>query len=111
MVNCYHKKGFNLLKLGYILPHLAIICPQKSNTAKSYPFTERREGLLVILRETIVDFPSIVFTGKCGVNETLLRDSTNRCKTTVGFDASQLYSSSKCQAMPTVLYTIWEVIL
>ena len=34
--------------------------------------------------------------------------SANLCKTIVGIDASQLYSYSMCQPMPTGLFTRWE---
>ena len=45
--------------------------------------------------------PSIVFTRKAVVDETLELMQ-------VGIDASQLYPFSMCQDMPTGLYTRWE---
>ena len=51
---------------------------------------------------------SIVFTRKAVVDETCIRKSSNLCKSTVGIDASQLYSYSMCQPMPTGSYTRWE---
>ena len=48
------------------------------------------------------------FTRKAVVNETFNRKLTNLCKSTVGIDASQLYTYSMCQPMPTGLYTRWD---
>ena len=52
--------------------------------------------------------PSIVFTRKAIVDQTYIRNTENICKSIVGIDASQLYSFSMCQEMPTGLYTRWE---
>ena len=38
MVQFYHHKEFDMLKLGCILPNLANICLHKSTNEKSYPF-------------------------------------------------------------------------
>ena len=40
MLVFYHKKKIDMLKLGCILPNLAIICLHKSTSANFYPFTE-----------------------------------------------------------------------
>ena len=56
----------------------------------------------------MVGSPSVVFTRKAVVDETFIRKSSNLCKSIVGVDASQLYSHSMCQPMPTGLYTRWE---
>ena len=56
----------------------------------------------------MVGGPSIVFTRKAVVDETLIRDSGKICKSIVGIDASQLYPYSMCQPMPTGLDTRWE---
>ena len=98
-----------MLKLGCTLPNLANICLHKSSTAKFYPFTESDKDLLEKIREDMVGGPSIVFTRKAVVEETLIRNSTNPCQTIVGIDASQLYPYSMCQPMPTGLYTRWEL--
>ena len=55
----------------------------------------------------MVGGPSIVFTGKAVKDETLVRKSSNLCKSIVGIDASQLYHNSICRPMPTGLYTRW----
>ena len=99
VVDFYHNKGIDNLKLGYTLP----------TTANLYPFTESDNDLLEKIREDMVGGPSIVFTRKAAVDETFIRDSTNLCKSNVEIDASQLYHFSLCQARPTGLYTKWEL--
>ena len=101
MIAFYHDKDIDMLKLGCTLPNLANICLHKSTNAKFYPFTEGDKDLLEKIREDVVGGPSIVFTRKAVVDETLVRKSTNLCKSIVGIDASQLYPYSMCQPMPT----------
>ena len=108
MIEFYHNKGIDMLKLGCTLPNLANICLHKSTDSKFYPFTESDKDLLEKIREDMVGGPSIVFTRKAVVNETFIRKSSNLCKSIVGIDASQLYPYSMCQPMPTGLYTRWE---
>ena len=57
------------------------------------------------IRENVVGGSSIVFTRKAVVGETIIRKSTNVCKSIVGVDARQLYRYSMSQLLPTVLYT------
>ena len=66
------------------------------------------KDLLEETREDMVGGPSIVFIAKAVVDETFIRKSSNLCKSIVGMDASQLYSYSMCQAMPTGFNTRWE---
>ena len=101
----FYKKGFDILKLGCILPNIAKICLLKSTNAKFHPFTESDKDLLDKIREDMVGGPSIVFTREAVVDETFIRDSTIWCKSIVGIDASQLYPFSMCQTMPTGMYT------
>ena len=101
MVAFYHDKDIDVLKLGCTLPNLVNICLHKSTDAKFYPFTEGHKDLLEKIREEVFGGPSIVFTRKAVVDETFIRNSTNICKSIVGNDASQLYSYSMCQPMPT----------
>ena len=108
MIEFYHNKGIDMLKLGCTLPNLANICLHKSTDSKFYPFTESNKDLLEKIREDMVGGPSIVFTRKAVVDETFIRKSSNLCKSIVGIDASQLYPYSMCQPMPTGLYTRWE---
>ena len=108
MIEFYHNKALNMLKLGCTLPNLANICLHKSTDSKFYPFTESDKDLLEKIREDMVGGPSIVFTPKAVVDETFIRKSSNLCKSIVGIDAGQLYPYSMCQPMPTGLYTRWE---
>ena len=108
MIEFYHQKEIEMLKLGCTLPNLANICLHKSTDSKFYPFTESDKDLLEKIREDMVGGPSIVFTRKAAVDETLIRKSTNLCKSIIGIDASQLYPYSMCQPMPTGLYTRWN---
>ena len=109
MIAFYHHKGVDMLKLGCTLPNLANICLHKSTNAKFYPFTENDKNLLEKIRDDMVGGPSIVFTRKAVVNETLIQDSANVCISIVGIDASQLHPFSMCQEMPTGLYTRWDL--
>ena len=108
MIQFYHNKGIDMLKLGCTLPNLANICLHRSTNYKFYPFCESDKDLCEKIREDMTGGPSIVFTRKAVVDETFIRDSSNICKSIVGIDASQLYPYSMCQDMPTGLYTRWE---
>ena len=108
MIEFYHNKGIDMLKLGCTLPILANICLHNSTDSKFYPFTESDKDLLEKIREDMVGGPSIVFMRKAVVDETFIRKSSNLCKSIVGIDASQLYPYSMCQPMPTGLNTRWE---
>ena len=108
MIELYHNKGIDMLKLGRTLLNLANICLHKLTNSYFYPITESDKDLLQKIRETAVGVPSIVFTRKTVVDETLIRKSSNLCQSFVGVNASQLYAYSMCQPMPTGLYTRWE---
>ena len=111
MMEFYHNKGIDMLKLGCTLPNLANICLHKSTNSKFYPFVEADKDLHDKIREDMTGGPSIVFTRKAIVDQTYIRHRSivgNICKSIVGIDASQLYPFSMCQEMPTGLYTRWE---
>ena len=108
MIEFYHNKGIDMLKLGWALPNLANICLHKSTDSKFPPATESDKDLLERRREDLVGGPSIVFTRKAVVDETFIRKPSNLCKSIVGNDASQLYPYSMCQPLLTGLYTRWE---
>ena len=108
MIDFYHQKQIDMLKLGSTLPNLANICSHKSTDSKLYPFTESNKDLLEKIREDIVGGPSFVFTRKAVVDKTFIRKWTKLCKSIAGIDASQLYSYSMCQPIPTGLYTRWN---
>ena len=109
MIAFYHDKNIDMLKVGCTLPNLANICLHKSTDANFHPFTEADKDLLEKIRKDVVGSPSVVFTRKAVVDETFIWKSTNICKSILGSDASQLYPSSMCQNMTTVLYTRWEI--
>ena len=79
MIEFYHNKGIDMLKLGCKLPNLANICLHKSTDSKFYPFTESDKDLLEKIREDMIGSPSIVFTRKAVVDETFIRKSSNVC--------------------------------
>ena len=107
MIEFYHSKGIDMLKLGCTLPNLANIFLHKSTDSRFYPFTKLDKDLLEKIRKDMVGGLSIVFTRKAVVDKTFIRKSSNLCKPIVGIDASQLYPYSMCQPMPTGLYTRW----
>ena len=96
-----------MLKLGYTLSNLVIICLQKLKNHKFYPFFQGDRDLCEKIREGMTLRPSIVFTPKAVVDQSYIRNSSNVCNTIVGIDARQLYSFSICQEMPTGFYTRW----
>ena len=104
----FHKE-IDLLKVGCSLSNLANFWLQKSSNAKFYLFKESDKNLLEKIREDMVDGLSVVFTRKADVRVTLIRDSTNWCKTILGINASKFYSYSMCQVIPTGLYTRCEL--
>ena len=70
MIDFYHNKRIDMLKLGCTLFNLANICLHKSTDSKFYPFTESDKDLLEKIREDMVGGPSIVFIRKAVVHET-----------------------------------------
>ena len=73
MIDYYHNKGIDMLKLRCTLPNLANICLHKSTRAKFYPFTEADKDLLEKIRQDMVGGPSVVFTRRAVVDETFIR--------------------------------------
>ena len=108
MIDFYHNKGIDMLKLGCTLPNMANICLLKSTDSKYFPFTQSDKELLEKIREDMVGGHSIVFIRRAVVDETFIRKSSNLCKSIVGIDASQFHPYSMCQPVPTGLYTRWE---
>ena len=80
VIEFYHQKEVDMLKLGCTLPNLAKNCLHKSTDSKFYPFTGSNEELLEKIREDMVGGPSIVFTRKAVDDETFIRKSTNLCQ-------------------------------
>ena len=76
LIQFYHNKGIDMLKLGCPLPNLANICLQKSTNYKFYPFCESDTDLCEKSRDDMTGGSSIVFTRKTGVDETCIRNSS-----------------------------------
>ena len=110
MIEFYHQREIDMLKLCCTLPILANICLHKSTYSKFFPSTESNKHLLLLekIREDMVGGPSIVFTPKAVIDETFIGETTNLCESFVRIDASQLHPYSTCQPMPTGLYTRWN---
>ena len=108
MIEFYHQKEIDMLKLGCTSPNLANICLHKSTDSKFCPFTESERYFLEKIREDMVSGSSIVFTRKAVVGKTFIRKSTNLCKSVVSIDASQLHPYSMCQPMLHGLCTRWN---
>ena len=68
MMEFYHNKGIDMLKLGCTLPNLANICLHKSKNHKFFPFVESDKDLHDKIREDMTGGPSIVFTRKAVVD-------------------------------------------
>ena len=108
MIQFYHSKQIDMLKLGYTLPNLANRFLHSSTDAAFFPFCEQDKEYDNYIRNWLTGGPSIIFTRYAKVGETKIRESENVCKSIVGIDASQLYPFSMTKEMPTGLYTKWE---
>ena len=93
MIEFYHKKGIDMLKLRCTLLNLANICLHKSTDSKFCPFTESDKDLLEKIREDMVGGLSIVFTRKAVVHETFILNRQ--------FCANQLLVSMLVSFIPT----------
>ena len=54
MVEFYHNKGIDILKIGCILPNLANICLHSSTSTKCYHFTGSDKDLFSKFRKDLV---------------------------------------------------------
>ena len=108
MVDFYHIMEIDMLKLGCTLQKLANICHHKSTTAKFYSFTVSGKDLLEKLCEDMFVGPSFVLTKSCHGWE-IFRGFDRLVQIHCLKGSSQLYLFSMCQAMPTGLYTKWEL--
>ena len=75
MIEFYHDKRIDMLRLGCTLPNLANICLHKSTDYEFYPCFSSDSDLLEKKREDMTGGPSIVFTRKAVANETFIRKS------------------------------------
>ena len=111
LIEFYHNKGIDMLKLGCTLPNLVNNCLLKSTDSKFYPHGDSDKDLLQKTREDMVGGSSFFLTLKAVLDEIFIRKSSNLCKSIVGIGASQLYHYSMSQSMHTGLFTRWGTIL
>ena len=109
MIDLYHDKDIDMLKLGCNLPNLVNICLHKSTDAKFYPFAEGDKDFLRKNSRRFCWWSICRFYTQSSCWWTFVRKSSDICKSFVGIHASQLYHSSMCQPMPTGLYTRWDL--
>ena len=109
VIQFYHYKEIDMLKLKCTLPNLANKCLHKSTNYKFYPFCESDKDFCEKIREDMTGGPSIVFSRKAVAVKNFITNSSNVCKSIVEIDASQIYPFSMCQDMPTGLYTRCEL--
>ena len=64
MMEFYHNKGIDMLKLGCTLPNLANICLHKSTNSKFYPFVEADKDLHDKIREDMTGVPLLCLLEK-----------------------------------------------
>ena len=105
MIYFDHNKDFDMVKLGCTQPSSAIVWFHKSTDSKFYPFTKKAKDLLEKFREDVIGGQSVVFIRYDVAGQTFIPKSTDLSQCKVGTDASQLYPYSRCQPIPTGLYT------
>ena len=76
MIDFYHNKGIDMLKLGWTLPNLAHYCLHEPTTANFYPFTESNSNLSEIIGD-MVGGSSIVLLREAVMDETFIRELTH----------------------------------
>ena len=108
MVDFYHSKRVDMLKLGYTLPNLANRFLHSSTDAAIFPFCEKDKDYDNYFQKWLTGRPSIIFIRYAKVGETKIRESRNVCISIVGIDPSQLNPLSMTKEMPTRPYIKWE---
>ena len=103
MIEFYYNNGIDMLNLECTLTFLANVCLHQSKDSNIFLLIETDKDLFEKIREDMIGGCSIVFTRKAVVIDFFIRKPTNLCNYDVGIDASQLYSYSMCQTMPTGL--------
>ena len=89
MVKFHHNKGTDMIKLRCTIPNIANICLNKSFSAKFCPFRESDKELPEKIHKDRADGLAVFFACKIKVDETLIRRSSNNCRSIVGIDANQ----------------------
>ena len=106
MIEFYHDKGIDMLKLGCTLPNLANICLHQSTDYKFQPFFSSDSDLQEKIRKDLTGGTSIVFTKKAVAKKMFIRKSINLCKSIFCFDGSQLYSYSVSRYAHMLVYEL-----
>ena len=109
MMQFYHQKGIDVLKLGFTLPNSANCIFHSSTSLKSFPFNQEDKNFDDYIREWLTGCPSINSTRYVKVGSSRIKNSFSMCKTKVGIDTSRLYPFSIKKYMPTGVYTKWEL--
>ena len=73
VIEAYHDKRIDVLKLGCKTPILTIICVHKSTDYKMYSLFPSDSELATKVREYMTSDPSIVFTRKAVANNMFIR--------------------------------------
>ena len=89
VVEFFHNKGIDMLKLGCTLPNLANICLHSSTSAKFYPFTENQKRFALKFGKMWLEGRQKCLQIKM-LSTRHICNSTNFCKLIVGINASQL---------------------
>ena len=105
LVEFYHNKGFDMLKLGISLPYLAKKCLHSPRKAKIYPLKEGDKDLPSKVRENLVGGRSKVFTGKAAVEELGIRNSKFFGKSFAGIAACWNWALRKIRVLSSFAQT------
>ena len=100
MMEFYHEKKIDMLKLGCTLPNGALLCLHKSTNNKIYLFAEAGKDLHDKIHKYMAGGPSIVFTRKALFDRAHIWNSKNICESILGTDASQIYPISNFRKWP-----------
>ena len=109
MMQFYHQKAIDILKLSFTLPNLANCVLLSSTSLKFFPFNQEDKIFDDSIRELLTGGPSNILTWYAKVVSSRIKNSSNMCKTIVSIDASQFYSFSMMKDMPTGVYTKWDL--
>ena len=71
LIEFYHQKEIDMLKLGCTLPKLANICLHKSTDSKFYPFTESEKNCWRTFVKTCVVVPPLLLHARLWLTELL----------------------------------------
>ena len=105
MLQFYHQKVIDMLKLGFTLSNLANRIFHLSTSLKFFPFGQEDKSFDDYICEWLTGARSIIFKRYAKVRSSRIKICSKMCKTMVGTDACQLYPFSMMNDMPTGVYT------